>query len=363
MSTRVSLQSSDLKMSKQRLRNINDLVEAGLIESASPKFREIEQHYDIGVSDHVRSLMTNAQHDPIAQQYIPSEKELNIRPDEEADPIGDDVYSPVAGIVHRYPDRVLLKATNVCAVYCRYCFRKEMIGANSQHLSVDQLGNALSYISTHPEIWEVILTGGDPLVLSARRLQYIFDALEDMDHVRMVRVHTRIPVADPSKIDNTILSVLKGFSKSIQIVIHVNHVNEISHDVAAKIFDLRSVGCSILSQSVLLRGVNNDPKVLEVLFKRLAELHVIPYYLHHLDKARGTSHFRVKIEDGMRIMAALQGRISGTCIPKYMLDIPGGHGKIPINTVEELSEGLYRVKDHQGGVHLYTENMEEEVRA
>ncbi|MGH1456110.1 MAG: KamA family radical SAM protein [Alphaproteobacteria bacterium] len=271
------------------------------------------------------------------------------------------MYSPMRGIVHRYPDRVLFKITNICAVYCRYCFRKEMIGAGAEHLSDEDFDAAIEYIRTHPQIWEVILTGGDPLILSARRLQKVVDSLNGIDHVRVIRIHTRIPIAQPSRIDETMLSVLKSVTKSLQMVVHVNHVREISDAARSAISSIRGVNVSLFSQSVLLKGVNNSPYILEDLFRELTILHVVPYYLHHLDRAKGTSHFRVSIEEGKEIMRDLQGRVSGISLPKYMLDIPGGHGKVPINdeSVARLKDGIYRVTDYRGCTHLYIENMEE----
>ncbi len=352
---------STVPLSSERgtLRCVKDLNEAGLIRSADGDLSAIEGQYDIGVSAHVRNTIKGVD-DPVARQYVPSVEELNVQKDEEADPIGDEVYCPVKGIVHRYPDRVLLKATNICAVYCRYCFRKEMIGAGSDHLSDDDLEKALDYIRGHNDIWEVILTGGDPLILSARRLHRIIEALNTIDHVQVIRIHSRIPVADPEKITDTHLGVLKSSSKAIHVVAHVNHKQEISPQVESAILKLRQAGVSVLSQSVLLKGVNDDPVVLETLFRKLTTLHVRPYYLHHLDRAKGTSHFRISIERGKEIMRALQGRVSGICLPKYMLDIPGGHGKVPVDDgyVHALGDNLYRLEDYQGCEHLYEEGMQ-----
>lgn len=349
-------------ISKNRLRSINDLREAGVSVAMNA---EIEERYDIGVSAHVLNLVQDKDapiSDPVGRQYIPSNEELFIKHDEEFDPIGDELYSPTRGIVHRYSDRALFKVTSVCGVYCRYCFRREMIGVGAQHLSEDDFDAAISYIRSHSEIWEVILTGGDPFVLSPRKLQKVIDALEGIEHVRVIRIHSRIPIADPAKIDETILSVLKRSSKALQVVLHVNHRAEISSFVRTKILSLKAVNCTLYSQSVLLKGVNDDASVLENLFKELIVMGIKPYYLHHLDRAKGTSHFRVSIEEGKQIMRMLQGRISGIALPKYMLDIPGGHGKIPINdeSVCKLEDGVYRVTDYQGCTHLYIENVEKQ---
>ncbi len=349
---------------KSRLSNVKDLQDCGVsLNGHAHELDRLQKHYDVGVTDHVMQQIENFDRpyeDAVGRQYIPSAEELDVKPDEENDPIGDNVYSPMRGIVHRYPDRALLKISNVCAVYCRYCFRKEMIGAGAEHLSDDDFDNAIDYIKAHPEIGEVILTGGDPLILSARRLQKVMQALNVIEHVKIIRIHTRIPIVNPSKIDETLLSVLKNVNKAIYMVVHINHVQEISDAVRSAIFSIRMNNVSVFSQSVLLKRVNDDPKILEKLFRELTLMHVNPYYLHHLDRAKGTSHFRVSIEHGKEIMRNLQGRVSGISLPKYMLDIPGGHGKIPINdeSVCRLEEGVYRVTDYQGCTHLYFENME-----
>ena len=361
--------SSITSKKKDRLRSIEDVREAGLLSNdadSEDAYARLERQYDIGVTDHVVGQiqdLPSLKNDPVGRQYIPSLEELTVKNDEESDPISDGIYTPVRGIVHRYPDRVLLKISNVCAVYCRYCFRREMIGAGSEHLNDDDFEAAIDYIKAHKEVWEVILTGGDPLILSARRLQKIMEALEAIEHVKIIRIHTRIPVVYPDKIDDTILSVLKTISKAVYIVVHVNHVQEISESVESKILALFRANCSILSQSVLLKGVNDNVDALEKLFKNLVCIHVKPYYLHHLDRAKGTSHFRVSIKRGQEIMADLQGRVSGICLPKYMLDIPGGHGKIPVTQgyITGLDHNTYRVEDYQGCEHLYFDEEVENV--
>lgn len=350
-----------------RIKSAQELLERGFIAPDDVSaVKLVSRRYDIGLSDDLcRLIVARAQalgmepvYTPVGRQYIPSKKELVVAPDEERDPIGDGLYSPVRGIVHRYPDRVLLKATPVCAVYCRYCFRRDMVGSAAEHLDDDDLGRALGYIETHPEIWEVILTGGDPLVLSARRLRVIIDVIEKIDHVKIIRLHTRLPMVQPKKIDDTILSVLKSSSKAVHVVVHVNHVSEITQAVVDGFSRLRLAGCSLSSQSVLLRGVNDSVQALEDLFRKLVSVHITPYYLHHLDRAKGTSHFRVSIEEGRALMKDLQGRVSGLCLPKYMLDIPGGYGKIPVHEeyFSRVGHHTYAVEDYQGGVHLYQDD-------
>ncbi len=306
------------------------------------------------LGDMDRELVEN---DPIGRQYVPSTQEQKTSPQEMHDPIGDDKHTPVKGLVHRYPDRVLLKISNSCPVYCRYCFRKEMIGKNagSSMLSGADLDNAVSYIKNNKSIWEVILSGGDPLILSPRRISGVIEKISGIEHIKILRIHTRVPVSDPDKITNTICSVLGSFGGAVYVVVHINHVKEIAPKAIDALQRLRSAGCSLLSQSVLLKGVNDNPETLENLFRRLVQLRVTPYYLHHLDLAAGTEHFRVSIKRGQEIMRRLQGRVSGICLPKYMLDIPKGYGKIPVNHnyVTNNEKGNVILEDIAGGTHLY----------
>lgn len=345
----------------KRLSSLDDLQDAGFIPSnAAQGYAEIAQHYAIGVSAHVAALIAEAAphaipQNPVAIQYIPDPRELNTTPEELDDPIGDHTHSPVKGIVHRYPDRVLLKITPLCAVYCRFCFRREMVGEAQDILADSDIDAALNYIRANQEIWEVILTGGDPLILSPRRLKKVLDALDGIDHVRVVRIHSRIPIADPVRVDDEMLAVLAGLRKALYIVLHVNHAEELTSQSRESFKKLRQAGAILLSQSVLLKGVNNEAGILETLFRELICAGVKPYYLHHPDLAKGTSHFRVTLEEGRSLMRDLQGRVSGICLPRYVLDIPGGYGKVPVSHsyLEKSSDDGWMVEDYQGRKHSY----------
>ncbi len=293
--------------------------------------------------------------DPIARQFIPDVAELETRPVERADPIGDDAHSPVEGVVHRYPDRVLLKLVHVCAVYCRFCFRREMVGPGQKHaLTPEALEQALAYIRDHQEIWEVILTGGDPLVLSPRRLQSVTKQLAAIDHVKVLRVHTRVPVVDPQRVTPALIRALKVFGKAAYVVLHVNHARELTADARTACAQLADAGIPLLSQSVLLKGVNDDAQSLGDLMRSLVECRIKPYYLHHGDLAPGTAHLRTSIEQGRELMRALRGDYSGLCQPTYVLDIPGGHGKSPVGPNYLAAEDAgYVVEDYRGGLHRY----------
>jgi lysine 2,3-aminomutase len=297
--------------------------------------------------------------DPIARQFVPTEAELDHQPQELLDPIADDAHSPVEGIVHRYADRVLLKLTHVCAVYCRFCFRREMVGPDKPNaLSAAALAAALDYIRSHPQIWEVILTGGDPLVLSARRLRAVMKNLAAIRHVKVVRIHTRVPIADPARITLDLVRAMQIKGKATYVAVHVNHARELAANARAACARMADAGIPLLAQSVLLAGVNDTPEALGELMRALVECRIKPYYLHHGDLAPGTSHLRTDIATGQDLVRGLRGRLSGLCQPTYVLDIPGGHGKSPIgpNYIERIATtGAERVvvEDFSGRLHQY----------
>ncbi|OWV90946.1 lysine-2,3-aminomutase-like protein [Rhizobium sp. R693] len=339
------------------IKTVEGLERAGLGQRDRDALADVAARYAIALTPTVAGLIDRADDaDPIARQFVPDAAELIVAPAERADPIGDEAHSPVPGIVHRYPDRLLLKAVHVCPVYCRFCFRREMVGPQGLGtLDPKAMSAAFAYIREHKEIWEVILTGGDPLVLSPRRLEEILRELASIDHVKIVRFHTRVPVVDPSKVDAALIAALRASGKTVYVALHANHPRELSDEARAACARLIDAGMVMVSQSVLLKGVNDDPTVLAELMKAFVETRVKPYYLHHPDLAPGTSHFRLTIEEGQKIVAALRGRISGLCQPTYILDIPGGHGKAVIGerSIREMGEGCYSVSDYRGVEHLY----------
>jgi lysine 2,3-aminomutase len=319
--------------SAHALRRPADLVAAGL---AAPDRRadleRVAARYAVAITPAMAELIDPADpHDPIARQFVPDLAELDVRPDESADPIGDDAHSPVEGLVHRYPDRVLFKLVHVCAVYCRFCFRREMIGPGKPSaLSANALSAALGYVAAHPEIWEVILSGGDPLVLSPRRLAAVMQRLGAIAHVKIVRVHTRVPAVDPARVTPALVRALKASGKTTYVVLHANHARELTAAARAACARLVDAGVPMLAQSVLLAGVNDDAETLGALMRALVECRIKPYYLHHLDHAPGTSHFRTSIARGQELTRVLRERYSGLCQPTYVLDGPSGQGKVPV---------------------------------
>ncbi len=340
------------------LKSADDLLRAGLIDQAAlERVRPVAERYAVALTPTVAALIDPADpQDPIGLQFIPTDAELHQTDEERADPIGDEAHSPVPGIVHRYPDRVLLKAVHVCPVYCRFCFRREMVGPEGNGMmSPNELSVAFDYIRSRPEIWEVILTGGDPLVLSPRRLQTIMQGLHAIPHVKIVRFHTRVPVVDPQKIDADLIAALKASGKTTYVALHANHPREMTDEARAACARLVDAGIAMVSQTVLLKGINDDPAVLAELMRSFVENRIKPYYLHHPDLAPGTNHFRLGIDEGQRIVSALRGHVSGLCQPTYVLDIPGGHGKAVIgqNAATKQAEGCYTVSDFNGNDHLY----------
>lgn len=331
------------------LRTPAALAGAGLVPVADiDALNEVAARYAIAVSSDITALIDDPA-GPIGRQYLPSAAELVTAPHELADPIADGPHSPVAGIVHRYPDRVLLKLTHTCAVYCRFCFRREMVGPGGEgDLKPEALEAALAYIAARPEIWEVILTGGDPLVLSPRRIEAVMKRLGEIDHVKIVRIHTRGPVVDPAAIDGAMTAALTASGKTAYLAVHANHPRELTDAARAALSRLSKAGVNLLSQTVLLRGVNDDAETLAALMRAFVECGVRPYYLHQLDPAPGTSHFAVPIEEGQALMRSLRGHVSGLAQPTYILDTPGGHGKVPIGP-GYLDEDA--VRDPFGGVH------------
>jgi len=314
-------------------RSLDDLTRAGLTSPGEhDALAPVAARYAIAITPDMAALIDRSDPaDPIARQFVPTPAELDRRPEELDDPIADTAMSPVKGVVHRYPDRVLLKAVHACPVYCRFCFRREMVGPGGEGLSGTELDAALAYIAGDPAIWEVILTGGDPLVLSPRRMADLLDRLGAIDHVKVARVHSRVPVVDPDRLEPAMVAALAGARQSLWLAIHTNHVRELTPRAEAAIGRLRRAGVTLVSQTVLLRGVNDDAATLAALFRRLVELGVKPYYLHQADLAPGTSHFRTSVAEGRAIMARLRRTLSGLALPVYIFDPPDGSGKVPLD--------------------------------
>lgn len=339
-------------MTRPALTTLPQLSRAGLADPAAvPALQRVADTFRIRVSPAMQHAIARAD-DPVGRQFVPDAAELTIRPEERADPIGDAAHSPAPGLTHRYPDRVIVQVTQTCDVYCRFCFRRETVGAAGP-LSAPDMDAALAYIAATPAVREVILTGGDPLTLSARRLGALMARLAAIPHVAVTRLHSRGPVVAPERITPALVAALRAHPAAY-LVIHTNHAQELTKAARAALARLADAGIPLLSQTVLLRGINDDAATLEELFRSLAALRVKPYYLHHCDLARGTGHFRTTLAEGQAIMAALRGRLSGLALPTYVLDIPGGYGKVPIGPeyLVRAGEG-WQVTDPAGRRHRY----------
>lgn len=332
------------------VRDAAGLIEAGL---AAPDARAaldaVGERYAVAVTPAMQALIERPD-DPIGLQFLPHPAELHPAPHETPDPIGDDALSPIKGIVHRYPDRALLKPLLVCPVYCRFCFRREHVGPGGGLLTESELDAAYAWLHARPAIREVILTGGDPLMLSPRRLGAIVAALSAIPHVEMLRVHTRVPVADPARLTPALVQSLGfGSDKALWLVVHANHAREFTPAARDAVRLIQAEAIPVLGQSVLLRGVNDTVQALEDLFRAMLRARVKPYYLHQLDPAPGTARFHVPVEEGRRLLAELRGRVTGLAWPTYVLDIPGGYGKVPLGPDYLDADG--GVRDPWGGRH------------
>ena len=320
-------------MSRATLRSIDALVAAGLLPAGSRATLDaVAERYAVAVTPEMAALIAPADpDDPIGRQFLPSAAELDRRPEEDPDPIGDAVRSPVKGVVHRYRDRVLLKPLHTCPVYCRFCFRREVVGPDGAGaLSEAELAAAFAYVAAHREIFEVIVTGGDPFMLSPRRMAAIAEAAGDIPHVQVLRWHTRVPLVAPARVNADLVGAAKRFPRAVYVAVHANHAREFTDAGRAALARLADAGIVLLGQTVLLKGINDDADVLADLMRAFVANRVRPYYLHHGDLAPGTAHFRTTIAEGQALMRALRGRLTGIAQPTYVVDLPGGHGKVPI---------------------------------
>jgi len=340
-------------MNARTLRSASDLAAAGLIApERAAALERVAAQYAVAITPAMADLIDSGDPaGPIARQFVPDTAELDVLPAESGDPVGDFAHSPVEGVVHRYPDRALLKVNHACAVYCRFCFRREMVGPDGlRPLSPAALDAAMAYIAERPAIWEVIVTGGDPFILSPRRLRDVMLRLSAIDHVKVIRFHTRVPAVAPDTVTDELVAALKAPGKAVYVALHANHARELTPAARAACAKIVDAGIPMLGQTVLLAGVNDDPETLTALMRALVETRIKPYYLHHADMAPGTSHLRTSIQQGQALMRAMRGAVSGLCQPTYILDIPGGHGKVPVGP-GYVAEGC--VEDPAGRRHAY----------
>jgi lysine 2,3-aminomutase len=341
---------------RRTLRDPRALAEAGLI--AQDDIEDIAQVAEVQAiaitPEMVDRIDRSRPDDPVVRQFVPDRRELTILEEETPDPIGDEPYMPVKGITHRYRDRLLLLTNYHCAVYCRFCFRREKVGPGEEFLRPDELEKALDYIRAQPDLHEVILTGGDPLMLPARRIRYIIEQLSELDDLDVIRFHTRIPVVAPELITTAMLEAFDSTDKIICVVVHANHASEFGDAARAMIKQLRKRGIMLVSHSVLLKGVNDTPEAMTDLMREFVRNGIKPYYLHHCDLAEGVSHFRTNFDEGQALMRALRGHVSGLAQPQYVLHIPGGYGKVPIGpSYIDREDDAWVITDYLEGRHRY----------
>ncbi len=294
--------------------------------------------------------------DPIRKQAVPTMNELYKAPNESRDPLFEDVDSPVYGLTHRYPDRVLALVTDQCSMYCRHCTRRRKAGETDMPMPLDKIDAMAEYVSSHPEIRDVLLSGGDPFTLSTERLELIIKKFRAIKHVEIVRIGTRTPVVMPQRITDELVDMLKKYHP-IWVNVHFNHPNEITPDSERALAKLADAGIPLGNQSVLLRGVNDCPQVMKKLVHLLVKNRVRPYYIYQCDLSEGLSHFRTSVARGIEIIEYLRGHTSGFAVPTYVIDAPGGGGKIPIEPQYLISMGAGKVvlRNYEGGIFTYEE--------
>ncbi len=291
---------------------------------------------------------------PIRKQVIPREGEMYVAAEEQLDSLGEDEHSPVPGLVHRYPDRVLFLVTDRCAAYCRYCTRSRLVSNAQDYNFHPEYEQGLRYIEAHPEVRDVLLSGGDPLLLSDRKLEHLLSRLRAIKHVEFIRIGSRIPVFLPQRITPELCDIFKRYGP-IWMSIHVNHPKEATAELREACERLSFAGVPLGNQSVLLAGVNDDPEVMKRLVHRLLQMRVRPYYLYQMDLITGGSHFKVDVRRGLEIIRALRGFTTGYAVPQYVIDAPGGGGKVPINPdyLEEITDDAVTFRNYEGRRFTY----------
>jgi lysine 2,3-aminomutase len=320
--------------------------------------------FRIGITPYYASLMDPSRKDcPVRMQVVPLGREREVARGEYVDPLGEDGLSPVPSIVHRYPDRVLLLALDRCAVYCRHCNRRRLVGQDDGVIAKQQLETAIDYIRRTQQIRDVLISGGDPLTLSTEKLEWIVSSVRAVEHVDIVRIGTRVPVAMPMRIDDELVNMLKRYHP-LYINTHFNHPKEITADAIAACNKLADAGIPLGNQTVLLRGINSDAKIIESLNRQLLKMRVKPYYLFQGDPVQGTDHLRTPVGAGIEIMERLRGRITGMGIPQLVIDAPGGGGKIPIGPNYVLTWGTdeLTLRNYENKVVTYVEPRERDCR-
>lgn len=350
---------------KNRITNLAELKKyVNLTAEEEEGIQKCLSTFRMAVTPYYLSLMDlNDPEDPIRKQAIPSAEELYFAPEESADSLHEDSNSPVKGLTHRYPDRVLFLLTDRCASYCRHCTRRRLVGQTDNAMPREQIDACIDYIRQHPEVRDVLLSGGDVLMQSDENLEYVLSALRKIPHVEVIRLGTRIPTVMPQRITQELCDMLKKYHP-IWVNVHFNHPNEITPDAAAACARLADAGIPLGNQSVLLAGVNDCVHVMRKLVNDLVKIRVRPYYIYVCDLSLGLSHFRTPVSKGIEIIEALRGHTSGFCVPTFVVDAPGGGGKVPVMPNYILSQTPRKVilRNFEGVITTYTEPEHYESR-
>ncbi len=319
-------------------------------------FTLVSAQYPVRVTDYYAGLIKHPD-DAIWKQCMPDIRELEDY-SQCPDPLNENALSPVPGLIHRYPDRVVMLVSNRCPVYCRFCMRKRLVGNGDAPMGEDELQAALKYIETHPSVHDVILSGGDPLMLNDESLSYILGRLRAISHVSVIRIGSRIPVTLPARITPELCNMLKKYHP-LFINTHFNHPDEITDEAATACALLADAGIPLGNQTVLLKGVNDSIETMRNLMTGLLSIRVKPYYLHQMDLVQGTAHFRTSVRKGLNIIRGLRGHISGIAVPHYVIDLAGGKGKVAILPDEVEMRGTTLVLRTYTGEMVHYEDIED----
>ncbi|MBN2725183.1 MAG: lysine 2,3-aminomutase [Deltaproteobacteria bacterium] len=344
---------------KNAIRNVEDLKQVmNLSPDDEREIRGTLKTFDMSVTPYYMSLIDpDNKSDPVRAQSIPTILETHVHMGDLLDPLDEEADSPVHGLTHRYPDRVLMLITNVCSMYCRHCTRRRMVGEIDRHLNKDVIDAQIEYIKSHPAVRDVLVSGGDPLMYSTKKLEEIISRLRDIPSVEIIRIGTRMPVVLPQRITDDLVNMLKKYHP-IYINTHFNHPNEITPDSKRACEKLADAGIPLGNQTVLLRNVNDCPHVIKKLMHELVKIRVKPYYLYQCDLSRGISHFRTTLGRGIEIIESLRGHTSGYAVPTFVVDAPGGGGKIPVGPQYLISRNdhLSILRNWEGVISVYHEN-------
>ena len=347
---------------KNGLNSIEDLEKVVVLtDGERENLKKALAKFTMAITPYYASLMdpTNP-NDPVRMQSVPRIAELFDDPSDLSDPLHEDVDSPVPGLTHRYPDRVLLLITNICSMNCRHCTRRRLVGFEDQDMPDENIAKAIEYIRQHPEVRDVLISGGDPLVLSDDRLESIISRIRAIEHVEIIRIGTRTPVVMPMRITDALVGMLKKYHP-IYVNTHFNHAKEITAEAKLALARLADAGIQLGNQSVLLKGINDCPEIMKQLLHKLLTVRVKPYYIYQCDLSMGISHFRTTIARGIEIMESLRGHTTGMAVPTFVVDAPGGGGKIPVmpNYVIVMGENRVILRNYEGVITTYTEPTRE----